>query len=108
MESKKNTIKNESNAVVPPDAQNNEKPANRGSRFIPESFEELLAFEIAENFRDFNLLPMLTFYCKKYPLRVIWKAFQDAKKIPGQNIRKSRIALFIYLVHKYEKQSKSD
>lgn len=75
--------------------------------FIPKTREDFLACEIAEAFEDRKLLPLLTFYCRKYPEGLIRRALSETKQIPKEKIKKSRIALFIHLLHKYDKEAKS-
>ena len=88
------------------DSKGEENP--KEIKFIPKSKEDLLALEISEVFGDRKLLPLLVFYCKKYPESIIRRAFSETKQIPKEKIKKSKIALFIYLLHKnYAQEFKS-
>jgi hypothetical protein len=39
--------------------------------------------------------------CRKYPQPVIYRALRQARQTPAEKIRKSRVALFIFLVKFY-------
>lgn len=45
--------------------------------------------------------------CRLYPQNIIQKALMETKEIPSEKIKKSRGALFLYLVKKYAQQEKS-
>lgn len=45
--------------------------------------------------------------CRKYALRVVWRAFAEAKSVPASQIKKSRPALFFYLLKKYSHEQKN-
>lgn len=65
--------------------------------------EELLAADLAEGLDD---KPNLGFYlsvCRKYPEEVLRKIHGRVKEIPSSKIRKSKGALFNYLIQKYDK-----
>lgn len=72
--------------------------------FIPKTKQESLALEIAKEFREVEHLPLYLFFCNKYPEAVIRRAYGEAKETKEENIKKSRGALFIYLVQKYAKE----
>ena len=75
--------------------------------FIPRTKEDFLALEIAEDFGDKKLIPLLVFYCRKYPERTVRSVLSETKQTPEDKIKKSKMALFIYLLHKYAKTSNS-
>ena len=62
---------------------------------------EHIALTIAEAFNDLGQIKLYTNYCKKYPLAVIQRAFAEARSFPKDRIRKSRAAIFFYLVKTY-------
>jgi len=62
---------------------------------------EHIALTIAETFNDTGQVKLYTNYCKKYPLAVILRAFAEAKSFPQERIKKSRAAIFFYLVKTY-------
>lgn len=72
--------------------------------FRPRTEREELALRIAEALNDRKGLGLYLSYCRKYSRPVIWKAFATAKEIPPDKIRKTRGALFTYLVKKYAQE----
>ncbi|MCK4351823.1 hypothetical protein KAW65_00255 [candidate division WOR-3 bacterium] len=66
--------------------------------------EELLAERIAKTFKDEENLSYYETLCERYSEDLINLAFREVKKIPSSKIRKSRGALFTYLVKKYAKK----
>lgn len=74
--------------------------------FHPRSPEDKLAVEIASEFADMTHLPVYVAFCRRYPQAIIQKAFEVTKKFPPDKIKKSKGALFIYLVKFYANQQK--
>jgi hypothetical protein len=74
--------------------------------FHPQSAEDKLAVEIATEFADLTHLPVYVAFCRRYPQAVIRKAFEATQKFPPEKIRKSKGALFTYLVKHYANQQK--
>lgn len=60
-----------------------------------------LAYRIALTFNDTTNNQAYIAYCKKYPIEVIQQAFIQARELPEEKVKKSRSALFFYLVKKY-------
>jgi hypothetical protein len=73
--------------------------------WTPSTKQEHLAQMIANAFQDRDQLPMYVRYCTKYPPAVIERAFADARSVPEAQIRKSRAAIFFFLVKTYAHQS---
>lgn len=73
--------------------------------FVPKTKQGALALEIAKEFREVEHLPLYLSFCNKYTEAVIRRAYGEAKETKEENIKKSRGALFIYLVQKYAKES---
>jgi hypothetical protein len=69
--------------------------------FIPNTKREYLAVMIAESFNDLSQVKLYITYCKKYPLNIIHRAFSEAKNFPVEKIKKSRAAIFFYLIKTY-------
>ena len=65
--------------------------------------EELLARDLAEGLNDKASLGFYLSVCRKYPGSVLRKIYSQVKEIPASKIKKSKGALFNYLVQKYEK-----
>ena len=69
----------------------------------PRSREEALAMEIAHAFHDMDGIALYVDYCRRYPEPIIRRAYGEVKELPDSAIRRSRGALFNYLVQKYAK-----
>jgi hypothetical protein len=74
----------------------------------PKTKRDHLAFMIAKAFNDLDQINLYSNYCKKYSLRVIFKAFSEAKSFPKERIKKSRAAIFFYLVKTYAHKASQD
>lgn len=66
---------------------------------------EQVAFMIAKAFNDTGQINVYITYCKKYPLNIVSQAFSKAKNFPEEKIRKSRAAIFFYLLKTYAHES---
>lgn len=73
--------------------------------FKPESREELLALDLVESLEDPEGLPLYLSYAKKYPEWLLRQVLGEALEIPSDRIKKSRGAVFNYLVKKYTKEA---
>jgi hypothetical protein len=62
---------------------------------------QAFAEAIADGLDDKKSLPMFAAIVRRYPREVIRKAYEEALGYPAEKIRKSRGAIFIYLVKKY-------
>ena len=76
-------------------------------QFKPRSKKDLLALDVARALDDTKNLGLYVSYCRKYPEDLIRKILGIVKEFPPERIRKSKGALFNYLVKKYGK-SKTD
>ena len=74
-------------------------------KFKPKTREELLALDLAKALKDRNGFPLYLSYSKKYSESLLRKALGEVKEIPDQKIKKSRGALFNYLIQKYVKET---
>jgi hypothetical protein len=66
---------------------------------------EHLAFMIADAFNDLGQIKLYVTHCKKHQLNVIYRSFSEAKNFPQERIKKSRAAIFFYLLKTYAHQS---
>ena len=98
-----NIYANSVNANVNGGSQN-QNYSQKHTEFVPKSKEEVFALEIAKTFVDMKHLPLYISLCQKYPENVILKAYGQAKETKDVKIKKSRGALFTYLVNKYGKE----
>lgn len=69
---------------------------------LPQSKRGHLARMMAQAFNDSERVNLYLSYCKKYPLSLVFRAFAEAKAVPGNQVRKSRAAIFFYLIKKYD------
>lgn len=68
--------------------------------FQPRTKEELLAIDLATALDDYQGLSFYISLAKKYPERLLRRILEQVKEVPKEKIRKSRGALFNYLVQK--------
>ena len=77
-------------------------------RFKPRNKQELLALDLAKALNDLKALPLYLSYCKKYPDHLLRKVLGEVMEIPHSKIKKTRGALFNYLIQKYDKKDSKD
>jgi len=63
-----------------------------------------LAMDIATALGDHKNLALYISYSRRYPIGLLRKVLGEVKEIPSEKIKKSRGALFNYLVQKYAKE----
>ncbi|MEA1964925.1 MAG: helix-turn-helix domain-containing protein, partial [Candidatus Aerophobetes bacterium] len=68
--------------------------------FKPNTRKELLALDLAEELNDYKSLPFYLYCAKKYPEPAIRRILGEVKETPLKKIKKSRAALFNYLLKK--------
>ena len=71
----------------------------------PVSREELLALDLAEGLGDQAGLPLYRSYAKKYPEAILREVLSTIRQIPDKQIKKSRGALFNYLIKKQDEKT---
>ena len=76
--------------------------------FRPRTKKDLLALDAARDLEDMKNLGLYISYCRKYPENVIRSILGIVKEIPSERIRKSRGALFNYLVQKHGKEERNN
>ncbi len=74
----------------------------------PQNNQELLAHTISETFNDQEHLSLYLNCCKKYPLNILYRAYAEAKAVPPERVRKSRAAIFFYLIKRYSHERKQN
>jgi len=79
----------------------NTKTGTVFKEFRPKNKKEQFAWDIAQTSDDKENLGLYISYCRRYPERIIWRAFGETKEFSADKIKKSRGALFTYLVKKY-------
>lgn len=73
---------------------------NNSKKFRPETREEILGIDLAIGLNDQKNLPLYLSYAKKYPEHFLRRIMGTVREIPDDKIRKSRGALFSYIVKK--------
>lgn len=79
--------------------------SNAFKQFKPRNESDLLAVDIATLLHDQKNLALYRSYCKKYPSSLLRKVMDEVKQLPPEKIKKSRGALFNYLVQTYAKKN---
>lgn len=91
------------------DINDMEKNKNRnGFNSFNLTREELLARELAEGLDDVESMRFYLAVTKKFPEELLIKIYREVKRIPSYKIKKSRGALFNYLLQKYEQDNSFD
>jgi hypothetical protein len=65
-----------------------------------------LARTIAEAFSDTDNLATYQILCRKYPDSAVRAAHRAALSVPDEKVKRSRLALFTFLVKKYAADTK--
>ncbi len=60
-----------------------------------------LAKEITKSFKEEHRIQLYQYIFQGYEEAIIRKAYEEAKKVPEDRIKKSKSALFFYLLYKY-------
>jgi len=68
--------------------------------------QQRLAQRIAKEFEDEGNLGYYEDLCERYPEHLINRAFSEVQRVPQSKIKKSRGALFTYLLKKYADKKK--
>ncbi|HTY11516.1 MAG TPA: helix-turn-helix domain-containing protein [Bacteroidota bacterium] len=95
--------RNNNNNVVSVKKINRRTDSNE--EFKPQTKEELLALEIAQTLGDPRNPRKYLQYTKRYAESLLREVLSQVKQTPEEKIKKSRVALFVYLVNHYAKRS---
>jgi hypothetical protein len=74
-------------------------------KFIPKTPADALALEIAKAFDDEVRLPLYRQICLAHEQSIVFRAYRNVLQTPLNKIKKSRRALLIYLIRKYDPQT---
>ena len=74
--------------------------------FVPRNEREELALEVARALHEEHRLPIYLELGKTYPVDTIRRSLEEVKRVPESKIRKSKAALFTYLLKKHAKEQK--
>lgn len=73
--------------------------------FEPKTPSDALALEIARAFGDEIRLPLYRQICSAHEHSVVYRAYRTVLRTPLSKIKKSRCALLIYLLRKYDSKT---
>jgi DNA-binding transcriptional MocR family regulator len=73
--------------------------------FKPKTREEVLALDLAQGLDDHKGLPLYLSYSRKFPEALLRRVLSEVKAMPAKQIKKSRGALFNYLIQKHAKET---
>ena len=79
--------------------------SNAFRQFKPRNESDLLAIDMATLLHDQKNLVLYRSYSKKYPAWLLRRVLSEVKQLPPEKIKKSRGALFNYLVQTYAKKN---
>ncbi len=74
----------------------------------PATKEELLALDISEDLDDHRNVKKYLSFARKFPESILREFLSQVKQTPSEKIKKSRAALFAYLVKQYDQQTAYD
>jgi hypothetical protein len=90
------------------DVDNDSQPVDNGFNNLFLTKDELLARGLAEGLDDTDNLGFYITAVRKYPAEILRGVYEHVKGIPDNKIKKSKGALFNYLIQKYDKKNRSD
>jgi DNA-binding transcriptional ArsR family regulator len=73
--------------------------------FKPKTREEVLALDLAQGLDDPKGLLLYLSYSRKFPEAMLRRTLSEVKALPEKQIKKSRGALFNYLIQKHAKET---
>jgi hypothetical protein len=74
------------------------------SSFVPRTAADSLALEIAQAFNDERHLSTYRKVCQRRNYSFVYKAYRETMAIPPHRIKKSRRAIFFFLLRAYDKK----
>lgn len=75
--------------------------------FIPKTAADSLALEIAQAFNDEKHLSTYRKVCLRRNLSAVYKVYRETMSIPPHRIKKSRRAIFFFLLRAYDRNHTS-
>lgn len=72
--------------------------------FIPGNANDALALDIARAFHDESRMALYREVCGAYDHQLIYKAFRETMQVPSHQVKKSRRAIFFYIIKTYERK----
>lgn len=74
----------------------------------PRTREEVIAWDLALGLSDMKAIPLYLAYAKKYPEYLLRKVMGQVREVPDNQIKKSRGALFNYMIQQYDATTHQD
>jgi len=96
-----NRMNTNNNKLIRINIKNNDDRNFLNSSFKPKTKEELLALDLAEELNDRKNLSLYLRCARKYPEPFLRRVLGEVKETPFERIKKSKAALFNYLIKKY-------
>jgi len=92
----------EKNVNVSDSIQNSQKEEDDFIQtLVPQNREELLAKDIAEGLNDYPHIQLYLEYAYRFPENILRKVLAEVRQKPIHKIKRSRGALYTYLINKY-------
>ncbi len=85
--------------------KNNDNRTPSSNEFKPQTKEELLALDIAVALDDERNPRKYLHYAKRYTESLIREVLSQVDQTPEEKIKKSRVALFVFLINHYAKRT---
>jgi hypothetical protein len=86
--------------------QSDNSDAAKPVPFVPHNEREELALEVARTLHEEHRLPVYLELCRTHSVEVIRRSLEEVKRVPESKIRKSKAALFTYLLKKHAQEQK--
>jgi DNA-binding transcriptional MocR family regulator len=96
-------IRTNNNNVV--GVKNIDIQTHSSEEFKPQTKEELLALDIAETLGEGRNPRKYLHYTKRYAEPLLRQVLSQVRQTPEEKIKKSRVALFVYLINHYARKS---
>lgn len=74
----------------------------------PRTREEVIAWDLAVGLSDMKAIPLYLSYARKYPEYLLRKVMGQVREVPEHQIKKSRGALFNYMIQQYDATTHQD
>jgi len=78
---------------------------NTFKKIKPKTREELLALDLAKGLNDRKSFPFYLTVARQYPEQLLRKLLGEVKEIPPEKLKKSRAALFNFLLKQYAEET---
>ena len=73
--------------------------------FVPKTPADALALEIAQTFGDEQRLSFYRQICAAHDRSLVYRAFRETMAIPADQVKKSRLAIFLFILRAYDRDT---